>query len=280
MKRRSWIRIAALCMSAVMAVTPVSASAALLKRGSRGSEVKVVQTTLKELGYFTYPKATGYYGKITEKAVKQFQKDNGINPNGIIGDLTMRALKENESKTAENSTASAKVLAVSTENAAKYIGDFDWFKEVRDKIWDRGEDALVTDIDTGKSFMVKRTYGTNHADIEPLTKEDSKIIKEIWGGWSWKRRAVIVQVGDYTLAGSMAAMPHAGLDKVREGKYVSGRSQGYGYGYNFDAVKNNGANGHMDLHFKNSRTHNTNSVKKQHQDMVKKAAAYLKKMYN
>jgi hypothetical protein len=38
-------------------------------------------------------------------------------------------------------------------------------------------------------------------------------------------------------------------------------------------------NGVMDLHFKGSRTHGSNTVNKAHQDMVNKAAAYIKENY-
>ena len=145
-------------------------------------------------------------------------------------------------------------------------------------ILERGTDAYITDVDTGKSFWVRRTFGTNHADIEPLTKEDSDIIKDIWNGWSWDRRAVVVQVGDDILAGAMSAMPHAGLDSAPAVNYVSGRSAGYGYGQNLDAIKNNGADGVMDLHFKSSRTHSTNRVQSSMQNMVDKADQYIKDM--
>ena len=45
-----------------------------LKRGDRGEEVKKVQKFLKERGYFSYPQITGYFGSITEEAVKAFQE--------------------------------------------------------------------------------------------------------------------------------------------------------------------------------------------------------------
>jgi hypothetical protein len=156
-------------------------------------------------------------------------------------------------------------------------GALDWYTKVRN-IWDRGENAVVTDVDTGKSFTVKRTYGTNHADVEPLTKEDTAAIKEIWGGFSWQRRAVLVRIGNYLIAGSMTAMPHAGLDSEPANVYVRNRSAGYGSGNNLDAVKNNGCSGVMDIHFLNSRTHTTNVVQKSQQDMVKKAATFIKEM--
>lgn len=296
MKNKFLLRMAAICMASVMALTPMTAYAMILKVGSRGTQVKQVQTALQSLGYYTYPTLTGYYGSITEAAVKRFQKDNGITADGIVGNTTLGILSAgksssstsaqvfNSSTTSSNqvikssSTSSAQVIKLSSINtSAQYTGALDWFKQVRD-IWKRGMNAVVTDVNTGKSFSVKRTYGTNHADVETLTKEDTQIMKSIWGGFSWQRRAVVVQIGNYTIAGSMTAMPHAGLDNRPEGTYVSGRSAGYGYGYNYDAIKGNGINGHMDIHFKNSRTHGTNVVQKVHQDMVKKAADYITKL--
>lgn len=273
MRNKLLIRIATISMAVFMGFAPINASAAiLLKKGSRGTEVKTVQSTLKELGYYTYPKTTGYYGGITEKAVKRFQKANGIYADGIIGKNTRSKLYGNTKKTR---LLGASLMKLSIETASNNSGDLDWFSEVK-SIWDRGLNAVVTDVETGKSFEVKRTYGTNHADVEPLTKEDTNIIKDIWNGFSWERRAVVVQLKEYTLAASMTAMPHAGVDSAHAGNYVSNRSGGYGRGYNLDAVKDNGANGVMDIHFKNSRTHSTNTLQKSMQDMVKKAAEYIK----
>jgi len=45
-----------------------------LKVGMRGNDVKKLQLALKELGFFTYPTATGYFGGITKKAVIEFQE--------------------------------------------------------------------------------------------------------------------------------------------------------------------------------------------------------------
>lgn len=276
MKKKHLVRIATICMAATLTFAPASASAASLKKGSSGSEVKMVQETLKELGYFTYPKVTGYYGKITVNAVKRFQKENGMTPDGVVGSRTRKALLEyTNSEEASVSTLSAKSASVVDYNK---VGALDWFKKVQ-YIFDRGDVAEVMDVDTGRTFYLKRTFGTNHADVEPLTREDTNTIKEIWGGWTWTRRAVVVKVDGYILAGSLSAMPHAGRDSKPAAQYVSGRSGGYGWGQNLDAVKDNGVNGVLDLHFKNSRNHNTNKVKKAHQDMVNKAAKYISSHY-
>lgn len=250
---------------------PINASAALLKKGNQSYEVKKVQLVLKQLGYYAYPKVTGYYGSYTLKAVKKFQQENGLLADGIIGARTKKVLFT-------NFPSQNKAVLLTAENTVKSKnGDLDWFKEVQ-YIWKIGMDATVTDIDTGKSFELKRTYGYNHADVEPLTVKDSNIIKDIWNGWSWERRAVVVNVAGRYLAGSMTAMPHAGRDSAPAGVLISNRSSGYGTGYNLDLIKNNAANGVMDIHFLNSRTHSTNVVQQSQQDMVAKAAHYIKNM--
>src|SRR3954471_12861771 len=67
----------------------------------------------------------------------------------------------------------------------------------------------VLDVETGKMFKVQRRAGSRHADVQPLTSKDTKIMKEIYGGkWSWKRRAIIVIHKDQWIAGSMHGMPH------------------------------------------------------------------------
>ena len=279
MKKKYMIRIASICMAAALAFTPANAYAAALKKGSSGTEVRMVQETLKELGYFTYSRTTGYFGSITVSAVKKFQKDHGIRPDGVVGKLTKNALLDNN-ESAENTEVTTLSLASenTTEVAADHKGALDWYSKVQ-YIFARGDVAEVMDVDTGRTFYMKRTFGTNHADVEPLTREDANIIKDIWGGWTWTRRAVVVKIDGYVLAGSLSAMPHAGVDSKAAEKYVSSRSGGYGWGQNLDAVKDNGVSGVMDLHFKNSRTHNTNSVKQAHQVMVKKAAEYIAENY-
>lgn len=59
----------------------------ILHRGMRGNDVKELQTKLQSLGYEVGP-IDGIFGPLTEKAVKQFQKDNRIKVDGIVGPQT------------------------------------------------------------------------------------------------------------------------------------------------------------------------------------------------
>ncbi|MGZ0087203.1 C40 family peptidase [Caldibacillus thermoamylovorans] len=59
-----------------------------LSVGSRGSQVRELQQHLKQLGYFTYPNITGYYGEITAEAVRRFQRANGLSATGAVDSRT------------------------------------------------------------------------------------------------------------------------------------------------------------------------------------------------
>lgn len=55
--------------------------------GSRGEEVKTIQTKLKNWGYFD-GKVDGVYGEDTYRGIMAFQKKQGIKQDGIVGGTT------------------------------------------------------------------------------------------------------------------------------------------------------------------------------------------------
>ena len=63
----------------------------LSKLGSRGNEVRRIQTKLRELGYYR-GSVDGIYGVATQKAVRSFQKNCGITADGIAGPKTLKYL--------------------------------------------------------------------------------------------------------------------------------------------------------------------------------------------
>lgn len=70
----------------------VKNGAILLSYGMRGDEVKRLQSKLKQLGYFKYPSITGYFGSITESALKAFQKAKGLPQTGVLDSQTYKLL--------------------------------------------------------------------------------------------------------------------------------------------------------------------------------------------
>ncbi|MBU7592667.1 LysM peptidoglycan-binding domain-containing protein [Metabacillus halosaccharovorans] len=124
----------------------------------------------------------------------------------------------------------------------------DWFSEAQ-YVFPIGKTAKVTDLSTGKSFSIKRTIGSGHADCETLTVNDSKIAKSVWGGYSWIPRAILVEVNGRKLAGSMTFYPH-------EREYIAG----------------NGITGHFDVYFGDSIRHKDGLPDQSHQAQVERAA--------
>ena len=77
---------------------------------------------------------------------------------------------------------------------AQYGEILDWSSEAQ-YVFSIGKTGKVTDPVSGKSFMIKRTMGANHSDTEPLTAQDTKTMKEIFGGaWSWDRKIFMLEV--------------------------------------------------------------------------------------
>lgn len=245
-----------------------ASSTSVLKVGMKNQSVTSLQQKLKELGYFN-GKVTGYYGSITKESVKRFQKNNNLTSDGIAGPATLSALNNTQSK------SSVKSVTRGSRNGSAL--DSTWFGKIENAL-PRGGVFTVLDIHTGKSFQAKRTFGTNHADVETLTKQDTSIMKDIYGNqWSWERRPIIVEYSGLSIPASMTGMPHAGNDSSPSVAYTSWRSGGYGAGENLDDVKGNDMDGHFDIHFLGSKTHGSNKVDSGHQSAIQIAIDYLSK---
>lgn len=74
----------------------------MLKFGSRGTDVKFLQSMLLQLGE-KLPKygADGDFGRETEAAVKSFQKQNKLEVDGIVGPITWAKIDELAANTAD-----------------------------------------------------------------------------------------------------------------------------------------------------------------------------------
>ena len=82
-----------------------NSSEALSKYGSRGEEVRQIQTKLKRWGYY-YGNIDGIYGSQTLSAVKWFQSKNGLTVDGIAGPKTLAAMGITSTNNTSGGTAS------------------------------------------------------------------------------------------------------------------------------------------------------------------------------
>ena len=78
----------------------------LSKYGSRGEEVKQIQTKLKRWGYYKGA-IDGIYGSGTLSAVKAFQRKNGLKADGVAGTKTLNAMGIYNSSSGSSGTSSS-----------------------------------------------------------------------------------------------------------------------------------------------------------------------------
>ena len=101
-----------------------------------------------------------------------------------------------------------------------------------------GDPIRCYDVRTGLTFYVKCFSKGDHADVEPITQEDTDTILRTHNGvWSWSARPLWVTIGDRTVAASMHGMPH-----------------------DISTNPNNGMNGHLCMHFLGSTTSSTSAT--------------------
>ncbi|MBN2897373.1 MAG: peptidoglycan-binding protein [Clostridia bacterium] len=269
-----------LAMMMVMGFSAATFGAAdttqILTLGVESEQVTSIQKILATEGYYA-GEIDGIFGNGTEEAVKAYQKANGLQVDGVIGKNTLAHLFDVVSEETTSGLAEKiQEVVVTRGNALRSapIGAYlDWWTEVKDKLIFPDDEIIIQDYETGRFFKVVAIAGTKHMDVEALTAEDARIIRELWGGdYSWDRRPVIAYLKGQAVAASLNGMPHAGRDDLPYQEYVSNRSVGYGYGYNYDKIKGNDFEGVICLHFKNSKLHKSSKVDPQHQAAIRKAA--------
>lgn len=88
MKRRVFLSTAV----ALLLAAGTAFASPTLREGSHGHEVLVLQQALQKAGY-KIKNVDGVFGKDTERAVAEFQRDNKIKITGVVNNATWRALK-------------------------------------------------------------------------------------------------------------------------------------------------------------------------------------------
>jgi LysM repeat protein len=269
-------------------LSPIYA-ADLLQIGSKGERVREIQNYLYQLKYLrTSP--TGYYGPSTAEAVQSFQLEYHLNDDGKINQDTLEILQaafrdRNEAtqyivatgdtlpeiatkfntsiaeimvknNLHDNQIIEGQIILIPTDSCRQIssrggnrgIQEVPW--SIVNKLWNVGETVKVVDIQSGKSFQARRYGGVYHSDAEPLTKQDTQAMLDIYGGhWSWNRRAVIIECHNLYIPASMNGMPHGG-----------------------ETIHNNGFRGQFCIHFLGSRVHQSGKVDTMHQLMVEEAS--------
>ena len=145
-------------------------------------------------------------------------------------------------------------LNTQTENKISVLS-LDW--NTVSPLLEIGKEYHLIDLKTGINLIFKRLGGINHADIEPIDNENTQLLQEMSNeNASWERIPCYVEINDNLfISASLVNFPHG------------------------DSKLDNNMEGHLCLHFKNSKTHGTNIVDKQHQKAIKYAQKQSSKIF-
>lgn len=124
MKKRHKIVILAFIIGIVLtmyfALGKIKTVQAVSKYGSRGDEVKQIQTKLKNWGYYN-GSVDGVYGSGTLTAVKNFQKKNGLIVDGIAGKKTLQAMGINTTSSTASGGNSNSISSSSLNLISRFV---------------------------------------------------------------------------------------------------------------------------------------------------------------
>ena len=219
-----------------------------LTAGDTGNAVRRLQTRLKSKGYLE-TNVLGHYDSLTGQAVMLYQSIQRLPQTGTADPKTMAMLFSDDARTLPRN------LMPATQETAQYLPggtiNSDWFEGDISEVFGYGVVAEITDLLTGLTWNEMRRGGSNHADVQPLTAEDTASMKAAVGGkWTWERRPIWVTVNGTRYAASMNCMPHGD-----------------------GAITGNNYPGHHCIHFLNSMTHAGPNLDEEHQLCVSIAAS-------
>ncbi len=117
-----------------------------------------------------------------------------------------------------------------------------------------GTTVTVTDFNTGTTFQLMRTGGTNHADVEsPDSANYDTFVSCFEGKNNWsEKRAVLVSINGVQYAASL-----------------------FGHPGGTDTISDNGMEGHTDLYFNGSKSDTLGFTDIKHQERVLIAAGQI-----
>jgi LysM repeat protein len=239
-----------------------------LKQGPNGYYGKVTAEAIKSFQLEHNLKADGIVGPVTMAAFQEVINDkHQMDEHIVVSNETLAGIAEqyNSSITAimiKNRLSSNEVTVgqrlmipidgrltqLASRGRSGGVKAIPW--SIVNQLWEIGATATIIDVETGKIFQARRLYGDYHADVEPLTSQDTETMLAIYGGhWSWSRRAVIVCLRNLLIAASTNGMPHG-----------------------HKSIVGNGFPGQFCVHFLGSRVHQSGMVDPEHLAMIERAA--------
>ncbi|HYI01957.1 peptidoglycan-binding protein [Hyalangium sp.] len=188
---------------------PSGGSAPTLREGSKGSEVKSLQSKLEKLG-FELGSQDGAFGPKTEAAVKRFQGKHNLEVDGIAGPKTHAALE--------------KALAARTEQAKLQSDSFD-------RKATKWKDApALADVKSGKEHLQQGMEGGSVKHLQKLLglETDGKFGPDTKKAVAAFQKDHRLDVGD--AAGSVGPKTLAAMEKAAKSSGGGAIDDGRGWG--------------------------------------------------
>jgi murein DD-endopeptidase MepM/ murein hydrolase activator NlpD len=181
-----------------------------LRTGTRGADVKTLQTWLSDVGY-SVP-VTGYFGSMTKDAVRRFQQDSHLSPaSGTVGRRTAAALLDAVKSSSKGSKlhASTGGGSPSTNTSSGWVFPLSPLSRVMaPKYW-----TLDQGID------ISTVGGACGSQVKELAMTDGTIVQEGISGFG--PYAPILKVSSGRYQGRYIYYGHAAPALVKVGAHVS-----------------------------------------------------------
>ncbi len=224
-------------LQAEAATPPPSTGMELIAYEDTGEIVAMIQTRLRELGYFHF-KATGSFLSMTRNSVINFQKNqvsedgNPIIADGTVGEQSMALLFSQRATRAAIPQEVHIPIGERANGTQNKTGTLMPWEDVKGQL-SAGQAYTLTDFNTGVTFSMVYTGGEQHAEMEAATANDATVYKDTFGGeYNFSKRPMLISINGTQVACSLQGQPHGA-----------------------DTVERNDMVGHACLYFNGSKSH-------------------------
>ena len=181
-----------------------------LRVGATGSDVTQLQTALSNLKYTVT--VNGTYDAATKEAVIAFQQRNMLGVDGVAGPSTLAKLYSGSAVTGDTAVTTPAPNGGGDAPSVSELKLLHWYTDVKPVL--RGKKSIyVYDPASGYSFTLHLYSLGRHADVEPMTAQDTANMMAAFGGKAYWEPVKFVYVklpnGVWTVA-TMHNVAHGG----------------------------------------------------------------------
>lgn len=164
--KKAFVFLLLLALSLGIAAAAQADAYRTLGLNMKGDDVLAVKERLYELGYFTTSKLTDTYNQSAQKAVRSFQKNNGLEETGAADSRTQAVLFSDQAKDTKGKTAVSG--SASSLEAREEAGDY---RDLKTGAYGSDVEALKKALQKAGFFTGKKITNKYDADMEAAVKK-------------------------------------------------------------------------------------------------------------